>query len=156
MRNPTRISPGWSTVRPGLKMNSSALTVRVPFAPAMTHSAPRAINAAGVSAAGEPLHKFPPTEQRFLICTEPIRPAASVNWIFVFDHLIFRDATTRHGGPETKASLRIKSKDLQLRDVFHINDHVRSSDTGAHLDEQSLPPIKARPLSPALAKRPSA
>jgi hypothetical protein len=32
--------------------------------------------------------------------------------------------------------LRIKSKDLQLRDVFHINDDVRSSDTGTHLDEQ--------------------
>ena len=50
----------------------------VAFRPAMRASAPSAISAGVVSAAGEPLHRLPPTDARFWICSEPMRCAASV------------------------------------------------------------------------------
>ena len=60
----TRNSPGCSTVRPGAVQNDSTGTSRVPLGPAMTQTASWTINAGMVSAAGDALHRLPPTLAR--------------------------------------------------------------------------------------------
>ena len=60
----TSNSPGCSTVRPGPVQNSSTVTSRSPLGPTRRARAPSAISAGVVSAAGEPLHRLPPTEAR--------------------------------------------------------------------------------------------
>src|SRR5581483_11492638 len=69
----TSSSPRSRTVRPGAVQNVSTGTVRSPFGPAITHSARFTIRAHVVSAAGEALHKLPPTVPRPWICVEPIK-----------------------------------------------------------------------------------
>ncbi len=51
--------------------------VRDPLGPAIRHCAPSAINTGTESAAGEALHRFPPTEARACTCADPITPTAS-------------------------------------------------------------------------------
>ena len=60
----TSSSPGWRTVRPGAIENASTGTVRSPFGPAITHSARFTMSAHVVSAAGDALHRLPPTLPR--------------------------------------------------------------------------------------------
>ena len=49
-------------MRPGAVQKSSTGTNRSPAGPTTRHFAPSAIRAGVVSAAGEPLHRLPPTE----------------------------------------------------------------------------------------------
>src|SRR5262249_49065956 len=60
----TRNSPRLRAVLPGAVQNFSTGNSRVPSSPAITHTASSAINAGIVSAAGEALHKLPPTLAR--------------------------------------------------------------------------------------------
>jgi len=79
MRKPTSSSPGPSTVAPGPVVNCSTGTVRSPRAPAITQRAPTAHSAGPVSAAGEALHRLPPTEARPWIWVDPIRSIDSTS-----------------------------------------------------------------------------
>ena len=75
---PTSSSPGPSTFLPGRGVERSRpATARSPRGPAIAQRAPTAISAGTVSAAGEALHRFPPTDARPWICVEPIRSTAS-------------------------------------------------------------------------------
>src|ERR1035437_7118791 len=61
----TSNSPGLSTVRPGDTTKASTGTSRSPLGPTIRARAPSTIRAGVVSAAGDPLHRLPPTDARF-------------------------------------------------------------------------------------------
>src|SRR5258708_16817968 len=71
-RKETTISPLRSEVLPGPIGIPSTGTSRVPSGPATRATAPAAINAGTLSAAGEALQRLPPKVARPLICMEPI------------------------------------------------------------------------------------
>ena len=66
------ISPFLEEVLPGPVGISSTGTSRVPSGPTIRATAPAAIMAGTLSAAGEPLQRLPPTEARPLTWIEPI------------------------------------------------------------------------------------
>ena len=74
----TMSSPLPSEVRPGaVTMSSTGTPERRPAGPAISQVTPAAIIAGVVSAAGEALHRFPPSEARPWICVEPMSSNAS-------------------------------------------------------------------------------
>src|SRR5205807_9963516 len=75
----TSSSPGCSTFFPGAVQNCSTLISRWPFGPAVTHVTPCAMRAGIVSAAGDELHRLPPTLARLGICQPPTIFAASAS-----------------------------------------------------------------------------
>ena len=72
------ISPLASEVLPGPMGISSTGTSRVPSGPTIRATAPAAIMAGTLSAAGDPLHRLPPTEARPLTWIEPISFTPSI------------------------------------------------------------------------------
>src|SRR5439155_7709495 len=77
-RRLTRNSPGPKAVRPGATQKFSTGISRWPFGPATEQTVSRAISAGMVSAAGEALHRLPPTLARPWIWMPPIRKTASI------------------------------------------------------------------------------
>lgn len=71
-------SLGWRWVRRGPRMKSSSGMLRSPAALASLTRAPRAISAGTPSAAGEALHRFPPTVPRFCTWMPPTFSAQSL------------------------------------------------------------------------------
>ena len=78
-RKPARYSPGASAVVRMPVMNDSNGSSRSPAADRIRTLAPSAINAGGVSAAGEALQALPPNVAINRICLEPSAPAASAS-----------------------------------------------------------------------------
>ena len=78
---------------------------RAPFGPATSQTAPAAISAGTLSAAGEPLQRLPPSEARPCIWVEPISSNASTTP----GHAAFTVSSLPSVAPETAAPTRISS-----------------------------------------------
>ncbi len=124
---------------PGPVTKSSTLTIRSPSGPTMTARARLTMSGQVVSAAGEPLHRLPPTEPRPWICVEPDQvdrldqpgPQAL--------HLgVLADDGRRGRGPEAQTSLVDCDAD-ELGNALEIDEGRGMLLPQAILDEQVGP-----------------
>ena len=122
----TKISPGASTLRPGAVQKSSTATWRLPFGPAMWHTAEWVIRLGIVSALGEALHKLPPKVARPCIWMPPIigsridEPRVARDDFGVIVH-----APAGHARANDQTPAGAVGKLIGLGDVLDVDDAVR-------------------------------
>ena len=121
-------------------MTSSTGMSRRPPGPETVATAPAAMRAGTLSAAGEPLQRLPPMVARPWIWVEPMRFAASITP----GHTCLSRGCSFSSAPVTAAPIRqppFSSRDRAgLGDLLDVDDQLRVDDVGAHLDQEVGPP----------------
>ena len=121
-------------------MTSSTGRSRRPLGPTRVATAPAAISAGTLSAAGEPLQRLPPSVARPWTWVEPIRLAASTTP----GHTCFRWGCSFSSAPVTAAPIRqppFSSVTVRVSaDPLDVDDQLGVDHVGAQLDEEIGPP----------------
>ena len=131
-------------------MTSSTGRSRRPWGPASVATAPAAMSAGTLSAAGEPLHRLPPRVARPCTWVEPMRLAASITP----GHTCLSRGCSFSSAPVTAAPMRQPPFSSVigacLGDLLDVDDQLRVDDVGAHLDQE----VGASGQHAGLARRP--
>ena len=131
-------------------MTSSTGRSRRPFGPARVATAPAAMSAGTLSAAGEPLHRLPPRVARPWTWVEPMRLAASITP----GQTCLSRGCSLSSAPVTAAPIAPAALFLGdragLGDLLDVDDQLGIDDVGAHLDQQ----VGAPGQHPRLARAP--
>ena len=134
----------------GPSITSSTGRSRRPLGPARVATAPAAMSAGTLSAAGEPLHRLPPRVARPWTWVEPMRLAASTTP----GHTCLSRGCSLSSAPVTAAPIAPAALLLGdrpgLGDLLDVDDQLGVDDVGAHLDQQ----VGAPGQHPRLARAP--
>src|SRR6266566_3276796 len=150
-RKETTISPLRRASLRGPSITSSTGRSRLPSGPASVATAPAAMRAGTLSAAGEPLQRLPPSVARPCTWVEPMRFAASTTP----GHTCFNRGCSLSSAPVTAAPIRQPPFSSVIARVSGIRlmSTIRSgSTTSARIwTRRSVPPARTRvsPVAPA-------
>ena len=123
----------------------------MPFGPASVATAPAAMSAGTLSAAGEPLQRLPPSVARPCTWVEPMRFAASTTP----GHAFLRRACSLSSAPVTAAPMRqppFSSVIARVSGIFLMSTISSGSTMSARIwTRRSVPPARTRvsPFAPA-------
>src|SRR5437870_3490049 len=145
--NSPRVRANWR----GPSMTSSTAMSRRPWGPATVATAPAAMSAGTLSAAGEPLQRLPPRVARPCTCVEPMRFAASTTP----GQTCLSFACSFSSAPVTAAPMRqppFSSVTARVSGIFLMSTISSGSTISARIwTRRSVPPASTRvsPVAPA-------
>ena len=117
-------------------ITSSTGTERVPSGPATSHTAPAAISAGTLSAAGEPLQRLPPSEARPWIWVEPISSSASTTPGHAAFTASFLPSVAPGNGRADANLVAVRRHVHERRNALEINDQAGPHEVRAQLNQE--------------------